>query len=506
MQDIFRPRGAASARRAAAAEPRVDATLALRELALRFDDLSAEDREAAAPYFLRPTDGTDQFDEFAITLDYGVPEAPPVCNDFICVHYVDQDNPNQDAPPLEDVRDAAGNPGANGVPDYVEEVLRDVSDVREVYLGAGYRPLLPDQDFGGDERFDVYLVNLDGLAVGYCSSDQPESANTPDNDSRWSFCAIDNDFSVYDNPQGLRQATIAHEYFHAVQATYDAFDDAWFGEATASWAEDELYDSVNDNAFYLPRSPLTAPDIPLDTTINAADAEFQSFHYGTWIYFRFLTEKYGTEVGGVPRLMRDLLEAIEATDGTTNLYSYQGIELVLSELGTSAAEEFLAFSVANRRAREHYEEGRSLSYPNAPLAGRASLSSRGKRSADFEAVTDHLTSATYQFKPRKITRKKTTLRVDFDMAPLDHGSLAAITVVRGNGRVEVLDVVLDEDGDGTQVVPFSSGKVARVEVTLVNASSETTCNEAETTDFNFSCFGVPTYDDQVQRIDATVVR
>ena len=45
--------------------------------------------------------------------------------------------------------------------------------------------------------------------------------------------------------------TAAHEFFHAVQFAYDAADDQWFMESTATWMEDEIYDDVNDNLQYL---------------------------------------------------------------------------------------------------------------------------------------------------------------------------------------------------------------------------------------------------------------
>ena len=37
------------------------------------------------------------------------------------------------------------------------------------------------------------------------------------------------------------EVTAAHELFHAVQFAYDYDEDAWFMEATATWAEDEVY-------------------------------------------------------------------------------------------------------------------------------------------------------------------------------------------------------------------------------------------------------------------------
>ena len=67
---------------------------------------------------------------------------------------------------------------------------------------------------------------------------------------------LDNDYSRREFPTNTplenMHVTAAHEYFHAVQFAYDFFEDGWFMEATATWAEDELFDTVNDNVNYLP--------------------------------------------------------------------------------------------------------------------------------------------------------------------------------------------------------------------------------------------------------------
>ena len=56
-------------------------------------------------------------------------------------------------------------------------------------------------------------------------------------------------------------------------------------EATATWAEDELYDGVNDNVQYLRSGPMSLPHKSLDQF-------FQFYHYGAWIFFRYLTERF----------------------------------------------------------------------------------------------------------------------------------------------------------------------------------------------------------------------
>src|SRR5690606_38134581 len=112
----------------------------------------------------------------------------------------------------------------------------------------------------------------------------------------WAYCVVDNDYSPSEfrsnTPLENLQVTLAHEYFHAVQFAYDFAEDGWFLEATAAWVEDEAFDDVNDNIQYLrAQSPLKQPQISMDKFGGLR-------HYGAWIFFRFLTERYPPEAGG----------------------------------------------------------------------------------------------------------------------------------------------------------------------------------------------------------------
>ena len=139
-----------------------------------------------------------------------------------------------------------------------------------------------------NEKPDVYLADIgnDGL-YGYCATDDDIPVNGPQD--TWGYCVLDNDYSKGEfptnTPKENLQVTAAHEYFHAVQFGYDISEDGWVMEATATWAEDELYDGVNDNVQYLRSGPMSLPHKSLDQF-------FQSYHYGAWIFFRYLTERF----------------------------------------------------------------------------------------------------------------------------------------------------------------------------------------------------------------------
>ena len=497
VRTLFTPSATA---RAARATGGVDVTMALRDLAARYNALSESDRAAADGYLARPT-GTNDGDSF--TVEYGIPEATPVCTADLCVHYVTGANANGDAPPPADTQDAGGAAGANGIPDYVDTVVRVMTTVHDAYLRAGYREPLPDGTRGGDDRIDVYLAEIGNRgAYGYCTTDQPDPVKGPQHFDRWAYCVLDNDYARFPNSALENiQVTAAHEYFHATQYAYDAYEDQWFLEATATWAEDEVYDGVNDNVQYLRRSPLTAPFVPLDSFVGNGD--YAGFHYGSWSFFRFLTEKYGARKGGMPRLVLDLMKKVDASIGAQDFYSWQAIAAVLKAKKTTPARQFLAYSVANRRPRDTYDEGRAQGYPTGPLSGSVALTPKRRRAGLATVTTDHLTSATYRLTPRHLKRPRTKLKVSLDMAARKRGSMAAVTVVPKKGKVTVHRVRLDRRGNGAKAVPFSSRRVSYVEVTLANTSARSSrCYQQYTP---WSCYGLPKDDGLKQRISARVV-
>lgn len=480
----------------------VDATLALRDLAQHVDDLPDQQRAEAERYLARPTaPGGD--DVGGAVVRYDVAEEAPVCSADLCVHYVAT---TSDAPPLTDTLDAAGTARPNGVPDYVDTVLRVMTDVHDTYLEAGYREPRGDGERGGGrDLIDVYLADIGSLGLyGYCTTDQPNPPRgAPEFYDRWAYCTLDDDYAGFpDPPLQSIEVTAAHEYFHATQYAYDAFEDSWLLEATATWAEDELYDDVDDNVQYLRRSPLTAPFVPLDSFIDRG--RFRGFHYGTWSFVRYLTERFPEERGGLPRLVLDLMERLDGSLGARDLYSWQGIQAVLAERRTSAAEQFLGYSVANRRPKLTYAEGRSQRYPTGPLRGSATLSPQQRSTGRATVSLDHLTSATYRITPQRLSRPGTRLRIDLDMTPRETGSVAAVALVPRDGQARVQEVRLAADGDGSVVVPFDSRSVRYVEITLANASGRTRCFQDSSSPY--SCLGVPLDDDLRQVLQARLVR
>ena len=103
--------------------------------------------------------------------------------------------------------------------------------------------------------------------------------------------------------------TFAHEYNHILQFGYDAYQDPWFAEATATWMEDQVYNGINDYLRYVRRwvklweTPLTANSIK---------------EYGSAVWNQWLARRYGPEI-----IRKAWAGAIDAKPGGFSVASYE---------------------------------------------------------------------------------------------------------------------------------------------------------------------------------------
>lgn len=435
---------------------RPDATMALRNLWLLQDALSPADQAVARRLARRPV------------------KPATIGDDHILLHY----DPAELNPVAFDQNTA----------------LATVKNVADTYAASGYRRPKSDKGEGGDNRTDIYIDSLQPGLYGYCTIDK---APKPPHFDVPAFCVLDNDYAGFPRtPIENLQVTAAHEYYHATQFAYDVADDSWFLEATATWAEDEVYDSVNDNVQYLRRSPITAPRRPMDKFGGG-------FHYGVWSFFRFLTERYPAKSGAMPRLLLQMWKYADSSKGPGNdLYSTQAINKALKKNKSSMAEQFARYSSATRATRVFFKEGKKEHYPVKPLAGRVSLPSGQTKT--FEAELDHLTSATVQF-VRHGGNSRLTLH--FVMAATSAGSRATVLVRRTNGSLDLRVVKLGKQGKASMKILFNRS-VDSVDVTLVNASTKfRECYRhgfPQHVDEPISCSGRAVDDDKRAKVQGTV--
>jgi hypothetical protein len=461
-KSLFDRRSVAAAYGPVSRVGRQDATLILRDLAVRLGELGPGERAAAEAILARPDDPSAGDDEAS----YSVEPAPPVCTERFCVHYVTQSG---DAPALADS-------SGNGLPDQVDLTVRVLDEVWAKEIGEyGFRAPKPDdtsENHGPDGKLDVYLADVGADSLyGYCTTDDPalaEIENGPWDTS--AYCVLDNDFSPSQFSGGASgeqalEVTAAHEFLHAVQFAYDVLEDRWFMEGTATWMEDEVYDDVNDNYQYLTSSALSNPAVSLDL----ADLDFSSptggFQYGAFVYFRYLSESFQT-----PQVIRRAWEFADGSRGALDQYSYRAINSALREKGTTARLAFARFGAVNTAPASFYEEGAAYPVPHA----RRSLTLVAARPASGKTKLSHLATSYVRFTPGADVAGA-QLRLTLDLPPRTRGSEASLVLLDAAGAPTIVPVTLTKAGDATATVPFGTPEVAAVQLVLTNASARFQC-------------------------------
>jgi hypothetical protein len=236
----------------------------------------------------------------------------------------------------------------SGVPDFVERVEETYEAVGATYHGVlGYRHPLSDGTVspnGGDARFDVYLLDFarsaDGaFRVDRCLTSSPELCI--------GYVVQENDFSGYGYPDTTTATLIlgSHEYFHAVQAAYDANQNVVVSEGTAVWATERFDPSTEDFENFID-GYLSRPDRSLD---SAPPGPVPAFAYGSAIFFRYLTEKHGDDVIRKlwERLENGQGDPAEPADVANPTFLVQLDALLKREYSTTFADAFAEFATWN---------------------------------------------------------------------------------------------------------------------------------------------------------------
>ncbi|MCC7430165.1 hypothetical protein IT568_04910, partial [bacterium] len=181
---------------------------------------------------------------------------------------------------------SSADTNSNQISDYVEQVHQVFEEVYSYEIDfSGYEKPPTDLGIGGGNEFDVYIEEFSGNVYGITTNDP--------NASQISFITIDNNFLDTYATKGLNglKVTAAHEFFHAIQfgivgATVLDYESP-FAEESAVWAEDQVYDEINDYYNYLnlffenPGSSLLAKN---------------SYVFGASVWCHFLAERFGNDL------------------------------------------------------------------------------------------------------------------------------------------------------------------------------------------------------------------
>ncbi len=204
------------------------------EAATIWSTLSQQEKDALLPFLLPPSDPDSWFSEESTSLRAGV-EWTNLGNDRIKVWW-------QTHRP-EDAAKAAA---------ILQELDTYIWPDLVSYMGGAQRAPLSDagqKGDGGDGRYDVYLVHNTPSEPG----EKPVLGwVSPTVDAKGDMkCEVTPTYMVLNSRAALSDvffSTVAHEFMHSVQFTYDVgncYDYRWLMESTATWVESWLYPEVN---------------------------------------------------------------------------------------------------------------------------------------------------------------------------------------------------------------------------------------------------------------------
>jgi len=186
----------------------------------------------------------------------------------------------------------------NGIPDFVDAAATSWEVIWTRQIGQlGYpAPKLTTDALGNPtNKFHVYFKDMP--YYGYCVPENVELLATSPvaygTASAW--IAVENDFAGFPRNDedvtgtetvrtGALKVTQAHEFMHAVQFNLNVYQSGWLMESHATWAEDAVYDRVNDWHWYI-NGFLRTPDLPVQ----------RRFVYGSAFFINWLSERYGQD-------------------------------------------------------------------------------------------------------------------------------------------------------------------------------------------------------------------
>jgi hypothetical protein len=214
----------------------------------------------------------------------------------------------------------------NGIPDYVEKVATyfDESWTAEVDNQGFTAPPLPS---------GRYAVSFESMsAYGYTTV-----VNYSGGQTRIVMHNTFNGFPGNDDPEGdvwgAAKVTAAHEFKHATQFATSRWSEGGWNEVDATWAEEFVYDQVNDYYNYLPgESPIRHPEISLDGGSTGTGS------YDDCVWEIWMSETFGAQI------ITDYWNYRATHTAVTVMNSW---EVILGDYGLSLAEGWSKFTAWN---------------------------------------------------------------------------------------------------------------------------------------------------------------
>jgi hypothetical protein len=198
------------------------------------------------------------------------------------------------------------------------EIVEEVWQIEIEELGWAAPPA--DNGAGGDDRFDMYIMELcsdEDAAYGYAQpeGEEGDNPNSPDVEPKGgsSFLVIDNNFAddCFENGESDLRTTVAHEFHHNIQFGYDVEDaHNWYYEATATWMETQVAGDAQQATMYV-ADVFETPEACFGNDDGS---------YGTYLFIQSLVDAHGEQI--VMELWQNIaqVEGFEALQITLEAY------------------------------------------------------------------------------------------------------------------------------------------------------------------------------------------
>jgi len=188
---------------------------------------------------------------------------------------------------------AVDESGIRGVPDYIEVAARSWEDIwqRQV-VALGYPA---PKGVTTQNKFHVYYNKIPYYGYAMPTNVELEGVSPVPVGTASAYIVINNDFYGFPRNDedrtgtevirsGALKVTQAHEFMHALQFAINVYGSGWLMESHATWAEDAVYDGINDWHWYI-NSFLATPEFPI----------FNRYLYGAAYFQNYLSERYGVD-------------------------------------------------------------------------------------------------------------------------------------------------------------------------------------------------------------------
>ncbi len=349
----------------------------------------------------------------------------------------------ENAVPAEDV-----NP-ANGIPDFVEKIASyfDQSWSSQVELHGFQNPPI------GLGTYSVSFAQQE--SYGYTASVDAETGLTrivmhpnyqgfPPND--------DPDGSVW----GAAKVTAAHEFKHATQYATSRWSEGGWIEVDAVWAEELVFDQVNDYYNYLPgESPIRHPEVSLDGGSTGTGS------YEDCVWQLWLSQTWGVEI------ITAFWNWRVAHLGQSVMDSWSEI---LGAYGSSLIEGWAQFSVWNYGT--DYRAVSGLGYTEAArYPAGASVASTSSLPFTYSGSVDHLAANFIRILGLDGSQAG-TLALQFNGSSTTRALTVGIHLTRfdGTGAIETMNLDGNNDGSYSCQIPLQEIQGAGIVVGNANSS------------------------------------